>query len=99
MTSWQPGDRVALVRTDDPHTRLRPGDQGTVTLWNPGVGQLFIAWDSGSSLIMLPATATRSARWPAPTTRAPTRRPRSRRTQLGRRQGHPVPAQITAAVG
>ena len=42
MTSWQPGDRVALVRTDDPDTRLRPGDQGTVTRWDPGQGQLHI---------------------------------------------------------
>ena len=57
MTSqpdYQHGDRVALVRTDDPDTRLRPGDEGTVTRWNPAQGQLFIAWDSGSTLIMLP---------------------------------------------
>ena len=42
MTSpahWQRGDRVALVRTDDPDTRLRPGDQGTVTRWDPAQGQ------------------------------------------------------------
>jgi hypothetical protein len=51
---FQRGDRVALVSTDDPDTRLRPGDEGTVTGWNPGQGQLFIDWDSGSSLIMLP---------------------------------------------
>ncbi len=36
---WQPGGRVALVRTDDPCTRLRPGDQGTVTRWDPAQGQ------------------------------------------------------------
>jgi hypothetical protein len=38
MTShpaWQPGDRIALEATDDPHTRLRPGDQGTVTRRDP----------------------------------------------------------------
>ena len=35
----QPGDRVALVATDDPDTRLRPGDQGTVTRWDPAQGQ------------------------------------------------------------
>ena len=42
MTSpdpYQPGDRVALVATDDPGTRLRPGDQGTVTRWDPRHGQ------------------------------------------------------------
>ena len=38
MTSqpgYQRGDRIALVATDDPDTRLRPGDQGTVTRWDP----------------------------------------------------------------
>ena len=32
---YQRGDRVALVRTNDPDTRLRPGDEGTVTRWDP----------------------------------------------------------------
>jgi Domain of unknown function (DUF4314) len=57
MTSqpgYQRGDRIALVRTDDPGTRLRPGDQGTVTRWDPTQGQLHIRWDSGSTLTMLP---------------------------------------------
>jgi hypothetical protein len=42
MTSqpdYQPGDRIALVATDDPGTRLRPGDQGTVTRRDPAQGQ------------------------------------------------------------
>ena len=52
--SYQPGDRITLVRTGDPHTRLRPGDQGTVTGWNPAQGQLHIKWDCGSTLSMLP---------------------------------------------
>ena len=51
---YQPGDRIALVRTDDPDTRLRPGDQGTVISWDPAQGQLHIRWDSGSTLSMLP---------------------------------------------
>jgi hypothetical protein len=51
---YQRGDRVALVRTGDPGTRLRPGDQGTVTRWNPRHGQLDVTWDSGSTLSMLP---------------------------------------------
>ena len=50
----QPGDRIALVATDDPDTRLRPGDQGTVTRWDPAQGQLHIRRDSGSTLTMLP---------------------------------------------
>jgi hypothetical protein len=36
---YQRGDRVALVATDDPDTRLRPGDQGTVTRWDPAQEQ------------------------------------------------------------
>lgn len=51
---YQRGDRIALVATDDPDTRLRPGDQGTVTRWDPAEGQLHIRWDSGSTLTMLP---------------------------------------------
>lgn len=49
------GDRVRLVRTNDPHTRLTPGDEGTVTsvrdvMWL----SIGVKWDSGSSLTMLP---------------------------------------------
>ena len=47
------GDRVALEHTDDPDTRLRPGDEGTVTRYTPGLGQLDVHWDSGSTLSML----------------------------------------------
>ena len=49
----QRGDRVALEHTDDPHTRLRPGDKGTVTRFDPRSGQLDVRWDSGSTLSML----------------------------------------------
>jgi hypothetical protein len=47
------GDRVALEHTGDPDTRLRPGDEGTVTRYDPGPGQLDVRWDSGSTLSML----------------------------------------------
>ncbi len=52
---FERGDRVALEHTDDPHTRLRPGDEGTVTRYAPGLGkgQLDVRWDSGSTLSML----------------------------------------------
>ena len=50
---FERGDRVALEYTDDPHTRLRPGDEGTVTRYDPGPGQLDVSWDSGSTLSML----------------------------------------------
>jgi hypothetical protein len=42
MTSpapYQPGDRIALVRTDDPYTLFCLGDQGAVTRWDPAQGQ------------------------------------------------------------
>ena len=47
------GDRVALEYTGDSGTRLRPGDEGTVTRYDPGPGQLGVRWDSGSTLSML----------------------------------------------
>jgi len=50
---YQRGDRIALERTTDPHTRLRPGDEGTVTGYDSRLGQLNIRWDSGSTLAML----------------------------------------------
>lgn len=50
---FERGDRVALVHTDDPDTRLRPGDEGTVTRYDPKLAQLSVNWDSGSTLSML----------------------------------------------
>ena len=50
---FERGDRVALEHTDDPDTRLRPGDEGTVTRYDPKLGQLGVNWDSGSTLSML----------------------------------------------
>jgi len=49
----QVGDRVELVRCSDPYTRLRPGMQGTVEFVD-GIGTVFIAWDDGSSLGLIP---------------------------------------------
>jgi hypothetical protein len=40
------------MQTYDPHTRLRPGDEGTVTRYDPGPGQPDVRWDSGSALSM-----------------------------------------------
>jgi hypothetical protein len=36
---YQRGDRIALKHTADPHTQLRPGDEGTVTSYDPRHGQ------------------------------------------------------------
>lgn len=58
---FRPGDRVELVRTDDPHTRLRPGDRGTVRRVRSQVGETVVnvAWDGGSTLSLLPQDEVR----------------------------------------
>jgi len=53
-TPYQRGDRVILIATADPHTRLTPGSLGTVTGTDPRHGQIHVTWDDGSSLAMLP---------------------------------------------
>jgi hypothetical protein len=50
---YQRGDRIALEYTADPHTRLTPGDEGTVTGYDPKLGQLSVRWESSSTLAML----------------------------------------------
>ena len=52
---FTPGDRVELVATNDPYTRLRPGDRGTVTnVTDRPEPTIDIAWDNGSTLAILP---------------------------------------------
>jgi hypothetical protein len=48
--TYLPGQRVALVHTSDPHTLLRPGDQGTVRGYHPDQQTVGIDWDNGSHL-------------------------------------------------
>lgn len=43
------GTRVVLVKMDDPYTKLKPGDTGTVINIDD-VGTIFVNWDRGSSL-------------------------------------------------
>ena len=43
------GARVALVRMNDPYTKLRPGALGTVDFIDDA-GTLFCRWDNGSTL-------------------------------------------------
>ncbi|MEV4511543.1 DUF4314 domain-containing protein [Dactylosporangium sp. NPDC049525] len=50
---YEPGQRVALVHTNDPHTELRPGDEGTVHRYDAGQRRVDVTWDSGSTLSML----------------------------------------------
>jgi hypothetical protein len=59
------GDRVELVHTDDQYTRLKPGDRGTVQQVLPPQGQIvnwtqvFVDWEDGSNLIMIPEAGDR----------------------------------------
>ena len=48
-SNYPPGTRVQLVRMDDPYTKLKPGDQGTVSFIDD-TGTVFVDWDSGSGL-------------------------------------------------
>ncbi len=43
------GTRVELISMNDPYTKLRPGDRGTVTVVDD-IGTIFVLWDRGSSL-------------------------------------------------
>lgn len=46
---YSPGTRVILVKMDDPYTRLKPGEKGTVTGVDD-IGTIHVNWDSGGSL-------------------------------------------------
>lgn len=43
------GTRVELRTIEDPYTKLKPGDIGTVGFVDD-TGTIFVNWDSGSSL-------------------------------------------------
>ena len=43
------GTRVVLVRMNDPYTKLRPGDLGTLDFIDDA-GTLFCRWDNGSTI-------------------------------------------------
>ncbi|XUL90009.1 DUF4314 domain-containing protein [Streptomyces galilaeus] len=51
--TYKKGDRIALVHTTDPHTELKPGDEGTVQRLDASLSMLYVKWDSGSTLSML----------------------------------------------
>jgi hypothetical protein len=51
--TYQRGDRIVLVLTSDPHTRLLPGTTGTVNSYDTRLGHLAVTWDDGSTLAML----------------------------------------------
>ena len=47
--SYPSGCRVELISMDDPYTKLKPGDRGTVSCVD-SIGTIFVDWDCGSSL-------------------------------------------------
>lgn len=52
-TAPNPGDRVVLTRTTDPHTRLEPGSMGTVEHVDD-LGTVHVLWDTGARLGLVP---------------------------------------------
>lgn len=62
---YLPGERVALIRTDDPHTDLRPGDEGTVVCHHEPIDTVDVDWDGGSHLSMCLDAGDRIRRLPA----------------------------------
>ena len=49
----QRGTRIELQYISDPHTELKPGALGTVTMTD-ALGTIHVAWDSGSTLGLIP---------------------------------------------
>lgn len=47
--TYPKGTRVELVSMDDPYTKLKPGDRGTVSFVDD-IGTVFVHWDCGSGL-------------------------------------------------
>ncbi len=43
------GTRVELISMNDPYSRLKPGDRGTVSAVDD-IGTIFVRWDYGSGL-------------------------------------------------
>lgn len=46
---YKPGTRVMLIRMNDPYTKLRRGERGTVVCVDD-IGTIHVAWDCGSTL-------------------------------------------------
>ena len=49
----QAGQRIELISTTDPHTDLKPGALGTVSMID-SLGTVHVNWDSGSTLGLVP---------------------------------------------
>jgi len=47
------GSKVQLISTDDPYTKLKPGDIGIITHIDDN-GTVFADWENGSALGLIP---------------------------------------------
>ncbi len=47
------GTRIELISLEDPETKLKPGDTGTVDFVDED-GTIHIQWDTGSNLALIP---------------------------------------------
>ena len=47
------GSKVQLISTDDPYTKLKPGDIGIITYIDDS-GTVFADWENGSCLGLIP---------------------------------------------
>lgn len=47
--SYPQGTRVELINMNDPYTKLKPGNRGTVSIVDD-TGTIFVNWDCGSGL-------------------------------------------------
>lgn len=45
--------RVKLIRMEDPYTKLKKGDEGTI-VGKDSLGQILVKWDNGSTLSLIP---------------------------------------------
>ena len=51
--AYPKGTRITLISMDDPYTKLKPGDCGTVRGVDDA-GQIMMQWDCGSTLSLIP---------------------------------------------
>ncbi len=56
-SQYPSGTRVELVSMNDPYSKLKPGDKGTVDFVDD-TGTIFCSWDSGSTLGVVYGTDT-----------------------------------------
>jgi hypothetical protein len=94
VTVYQPGQRVVLIHTSDPHTRLRPGALGTVRRHDQQSNTVHIVWDDGSTLAMLLDDGDRITLAPGPQTVTAAASDDELAVPAGPDSGFPVPPAV-----